>query len=260
MYNMLPNRQPHRAVSPSGQLAGLLYPLGRAKNGMVAEITDWRAESLRATAFYNTNETVSDAAQVWEAVTGRSPESVSSRPRESVNLAEGNFENNNLVVSRQPDRVDLILRAIPPRPNVPIEGFITLGPFLHLFTPFLDMTKKWLRTAPDLSRLAFGSVLLMEAESVRDGNEAMNQLLPSVQVDAAGSTDFFYQINRRRRSAAVTSMLVNRLTKWSVIQGGTIDVSAGGTPGPANLTWAGILRVPFRVGCKYDRSPESPDT
>ena len=195
---------------------------------MVAEITDWRAESLRVTAFYNPNETLPDVEQVWEAVAGRSPERVSSRPREGVQAAEGGLEGNILVVGHQADRIDLRVQPTLPAPNVRIRGFLTLGQFSETLPPFLENMTKWLRESPPSIRLAFGSVLLAEAESVPAGNEMMDRMLPNVRLDAEGPSDFFYQINRKRRSLSTSGVFINRLSKWSVVQGGSVDLVAGG--------------------------------
>ena len=208
-----------------------VIPQEGAKNGMVAEITNWRAESLRATTFYNTNETVPDVAQVWESVAGRSPERVSSRPREGIQTAEGGLEDTILVVTSQPERIDLNIRPALPAPNVRIRGFLTLGLLSETLMPFLENMRKWLRESPPSTRLAFGSVLLVDTESVAAGNERMDRMLPNVQLDAEGSSDFFYQINRRRRSLTTSGVLVNRLSKWSVAQGGSVGIFAGAGTG-----------------------------
>ena len=189
---------------------------------------DWRAESLRATAFYNPSETVPDVKQVWEAVAGRSPERVSSRPREGVQTAEGGLEGNIFVVGNQADRIDLRVQPMLPAPNVRIHGFLTLGPFSETLPPFLENMRKWLRESPPSIRLAFGSVLLVETESVATGNEMIGRMLPDVRLDAEGSSDFFYQINRQRRSLSTSGVLINRLSKWSVVQGGSVDLVASG--------------------------------
>jgi hypothetical protein len=195
---------------------------------MVVETTEWRAESLRASAFYAANEAVSDAAQVWEVVMGRAPDRVSSRPREGIQTAEGSIQGDALVVSSQAGRIDLNIRPMPPAPNVRIDGFVTLGLFSEMLPRFLESTKEWLRESPLSTRLAFGAALLKETESISTGNEEINRLLPGVQIDAKGSSDFFYQINRRRRSLSTSGVLVNRLSKWSVMQGGSVDLVAGG--------------------------------
>ena len=198
---------------------------------MLTEARNWRVESFRATAFRGVGETVPEAAQIWEAATGLSPEQVSSRPRENIYTAEGNYENNALSVNCRLERVDLSLRPVPSPPNIPIDWFATIGPFSDRLPLFLDATKRWLRTGGSWVRLAFGSVLLMETESVVTGNETMSQLLPDVHLNAAEVLDFFYQVNRRRKSTSVNGEWINRLSKWSVIQGGAIGFVIGGAQG-----------------------------
>ena len=194
------------------------------------EGNSWRVESFRVTAFHGLVDDLHEAARIWEAATGQSPEHVSSRPREGIHVAEGEHESNFLVVNCRRDRIDLILRPIPPSPGVPINGFLTMGPFYDLLPTFLESAVKWLQTYPSTIRLAFGSVLLMEVESVIAGNERMNQILQGVKIDATESHDFFYQINRRRISNTLSDLRLNRLSKWSVIQGGSVGFMAGGDP------------------------------
>lgn len=198
---------------------------------MVAEAKGWDAEILRATAFYNSNESVPEAARVWEVVTGRAPDRVSSRPREGAQAAEGPIRDNALVVSSQVGRIDLNLRPAPPSPNVRIDMFVTLGKFTDVLSQFIEMAIGWLRESPPSIRLAFGSVLLQETETIETGNREINRFLPGIQLDSSGSSDFFYQINRRRRSHSTNGVMINRLSKWSVMQGGSVDLIAGGGVG-----------------------------
>jgi hypothetical protein len=41
------------------------------------------------------------------------------------------------------------------------------------------------------------------------------QYLPDVKIDPEHSEDFFYQINRPRRSEVIETLKINRLSKWS---------------------------------------------
>ena len=195
------------------------------ENDASAEARLWNVESLRATTFHSVGEFTLEASQVWEIATNEKPEQVSSRPREGLTQAEGTYDNKALLVVCRPDRIDLNIRPVPPPPNVPVTGFVTMGPLLDLLPPFLGVSKNWLRAGPASTRIAFGSVLLLEVADLVSGNRMMEELISSVKLDAEGYSDFFFQINRRRKSAAREGVLINRLTKWSVIQGGGIGVS-----------------------------------
>jgi hypothetical protein len=61
------------------------------------------------------------------------------------------------------------------------------------------------------------------------GNRLLSQYLHDVKIDIEGSTDLFYQINRRRCSTSdVPDLFVNRLSKWSLSTTGLL--SLGGAP------------------------------
>jgi hypothetical protein len=93
-----------------------------------------------------------------------------------------------------------------------------LGPFIETLEVFLGLTNRWfeLETCPPLVRLAFGAVLLQPVENQTQGYEILSTYLP-FQVDLEETSDFLYQINRRRESATgIADVKINRLAKWSV--------------------------------------------
>ena len=100
----IPIGQRPDAVEPTD----LIYSRGGAKFTKVVEITEWRAESLRTTAFiFRDTRAVSDAAQAWQVVMGRTPDRVASRTREGIQTPEGSIQGDDLVVSSQAGRIDL---------------------------------------------------------------------------------------------------------------------------------------------------------
>ncbi len=48
------------------------------------------------------------------------------------------------------------------------------------------------------------------------GYRLLAQYLNNVKIDPDNSSDFHYQINRRRVSKNIAGLLINRLSKWSV--------------------------------------------
>ena len=68
-----------------------------------------------------------------------------------------------------------------------------------------------------ISRLAFGTVAICPTSSRESGYRELSPYLPTFQLDAEGSSDFSYQINRPRQIAVdKKSCKVNRLGRWSV--------------------------------------------
>lgn len=194
---------------------------------------DWQVESFRATTFHNDfSGNAQDVAELWERVAREKLEQVSSRPREGLILAEGPYDGNRLVFSGRPERIDWNLRPTPPSPNVPAEVFVTMGPFLDLLQSLLKVGENWLIESPEITRLAFGSVLVMATVDLPAAHRELDTLLPKVELDPTGSSDFFYQINRPRQSTSNDPVGINRLSKWSVMQGGSLGLAVHGNAEP----------------------------
>ena len=79
-----------------------------------------------------------------------------------------------------------------------------------------------------------------------DANRRLSALLPDVRLDADRSSDFLYQINRRRISASDPEILVNRLSKWSVMHGGAVALAVIGDTGPH------LSRSPDYFACRLE--------
>jgi hypothetical protein len=66
-------------------------------------------------------------------------------------------------------------------------------------------------------RVAVGIVAVVRVQTRQEAYQYLAQLLPSVSIDAEGTRDFLYQINRPRQiSVDGLSTTVNRLSRWSV--------------------------------------------
>ena len=197
----------------------------------------WEAESLRATAFYGAGETPRDASRLWELLMHRQPDQVSSRPKERIYLAEGSFggSGKQLQCAIRPERVDWVLRAAPPAPNIQPEGLPTVGTLPGVLPSFEDLGIKWLEGSSGITRLAFGAVLLFEVSSLNEANERLSALLPSVTLGPEGVSDLIFRINRRRTLASREERLANRLGTWSTVQGGSVGFAVPGD-GPPKFT------------------------
>jgi hypothetical protein len=92
-----------------------------------------------------------------------------------------------------------------------------VGPFPQALEIFVPLVERWSSLQADVNRLAFGAVLHSRVESLEMGYKKLGELLPSVQLDSEGSSEFFYQINRPRESkSGIARLRINRLSKWSV--------------------------------------------
>ena len=198
----------------------------------------WQAESLRATAFYNAGNAPTDVARLWQLSVHRQPDEVSSRPNDGIQLARGPFggsERQLQCVIRQ-DRVDWLLRPAPPAQNRAPEGLLTIDTLEGLLPSFHELATRWLEESSEITRLAFGAVLLFGVSSHYEANATLSRLLPSVSLDPEGVSDFLYRVNRRRRLTSHDGGLANRLSTWSTIQDVSVGVAVSGDS-PPQLTY-----------------------
>ena len=175
----------------------------------------------------------------WEKVTGSNPEQIVTRPVEHFTQQSGALEGAQLTLTARPSRIDWTLQAMPAIQGQPIQGFPALGAFPDTAEPFLEIVRKCFEIIrrPFATRLAFGAVLVRQAADLSSAYNELSQFLPGVQLDQANSSDFLYQINRPRKSRSGTGHRINRLTKWSVVQGMYIAIGAMivGEPTPTRV-------------------------
>lgn len=210
----------------------------------------WRVESLRLTAF-PVPQSTPDAERWWRELLGpeEPPNQVVREPKTGDVQVQGTFKNSLLVMQAQVMRFELsqVLDA-PQLPNAATPEFHDARP------AFRDLALKWLGldTCPALLRLAFGAVLTKPAENLEAGYDALRRYLPSVRL-TPDSSDFLYQINRRRLSKTVRDLSINRLSKWSVQQSQELLLRNDGR----------VVRQPVELACRAEldvnSSPERTD-
>lgn len=176
--------------------------------------SDWLGEVFRLTVFFVTPGKV-DTSDWWQFVTGELPETRNSQPKIGVLQEEGEFNGGRLVLTTQPDRADwLFLPSFDKGMGMPDFGH--LSPYTSSTDIFTKFALNWFTKAPPLSRIAFGMVLHRPVPDRLTGYRELAKYLAMVQIDPENSSDFLYQINRRRFSRIIPSLPLNRLTKWTV--------------------------------------------
>lgn len=171
----------------------------------------WTAETLRLTAFYNPRTDIQEL-KWWEKVCPELPEQTTTRPRDGGYQSQGDLDKRRLVLSASFNRADWLL-------SPPEDGEPALGVFPHAVSVFVEKMTLWLNSdqCPDLTRLAFGAVLLQPTEKRESGYEMLARYLPNVTFGPGASSDFLFQINRPREvSFGKEPYVINRLSKWSV--------------------------------------------
>ena len=127
------------------------------------------------------------------------------------------------------------MRATPAPPGAPLEDFNTVGTLSDLRPVAEELASGWLKVGPDVTRLAFGLVLVIPATGLSDAHGKLSSMLAGINFDLSGATDLLYQINRRRPSQQSGGIAINRISRWSVSQSNTVEfaVDVVGNPAPA---------------------------
>ena len=187
---------------------------------------DWRVEMLRLTAFPTAGESSAVAKTCWSVLFGVPYETATEDVRKGITQLRGRIDDALMVVTRNP--VTLELRQLAGDPAEPLT-LDALSPYSQAVPPFVRYAMRWFVSVdcPNLRRLAFGAILLKPVPSQKSGYEMLNGYLPSVTVDPE-SCDLLYQINRRRPSAVVDGLRLNRLSQWSMQQARSLTVSSDG--------------------------------
>jgi hypothetical protein len=188
------------------------------------ELTAWKADTLRMTAI------LSPAAQLpkhslWEELLGQPPENITSQPRIGVQQEEGAFEGEKLIVTVQPTRIDWIFTVDNNQTTTISQKITSIGKFVDVLNPFVDLMVRWLQMSPPLQRLAFGATLLLPIDEASAARQQLLAYLPLNPQDFENAQEFAYQINRPRNSTSdISELIINRLSKWSVISWRTIQL------------------------------------
>ncbi len=184
----------------------------------IRDLETWNAENFRLTVFPVIGQDINTQG-VFEEVAELSPEETISKHGSGHTLIRAGIEYGELQLIFEPDRIHWVhstkVDKPPDEPRIPI-----LGPYPNTLESFRPIAAKWFKNAsfPEITRLAFGTVLLSPVENRPSGYELLVQYVPSLEVDPHNVSDLLYQINRRRISEEGSSGLkVNRMTKWSVV-------------------------------------------
>ena len=181
----------------------------------------WETENLRLTAFVRGQDDMRGRVS-WAKFMGSEPEISQSRPHQGTLLEAGPYSDGWLTLEVTLDRVHWQF-AVRRDETVPFAGLPILGPFDQTRTSFQTLMCRWLKTCPRLDRLAFGAILLSPVDTRVKGYRRLSKFLPGIKIDPKHSTDFSYQINRRRTSkSGMEGLEINRLTRWSVASTSTV--------------------------------------
>ena len=170
----------------------------------------WDVESFRLTLFHPAVPTISG---LWERVTGATPESIDSRPRQRLLQEQGGANGNKLLFASRVQRLDWNLL-----PDPAPDHEVGIPPALKAVDQAIPVLQKALDTSlltvRQADRLAFGVVLIQKASDLSEGMSQLSKYLPHLDLEHRGGSDFIYQINRRRHASQARHVRINCLAKW----------------------------------------------
>jgi len=194
-----------------------------------ADKDNWVAETIRFTFFPMPEAEINSPEDWWEAFVGSPPEQISNKPKEGSTNVSGTLQDEELklILNIQPERIDWQLI-----PNVesPDEMPDNIGNLVDRMPLILEPITNWLNNIDiEINRIAYGVILLKKAENRASSYETLNSLLHEVNIDSEGSSDFIYQINRKRPSKHMKGLEINRLSRWSSMAFGKFKIPNIGT-------------------------------
>ena len=222
----------------------------------VQDIEWWQVEQLRVTTFHATRDVGQMTQQWWEKVVGSKPDQVITRPKERTIQEFGILDGKQLMLISRPDRVDWHLQELIGMSNEPIQTLTAMGALPGIIDSFSRVAGEWLNINSDVTRLAFGAILVKPVADRSTANRELSRFLPNVKL-ANDSQDFLYQINRPRMSKAAPKLKINRLMKWSVMQAGTLSIGNWQMSGPIVAT--GRSQLACRLELDINTAAESSD-
>ena len=201
------------------------------QTGIPEDMKPWEVEYFRSTVFLESGSVDFDSVAFWEEVVGDKPEQVVTRSKDGLTLLSGVVNKWSLALNRRTDRIDWMLRALgSPFPEV-LVPHRDISQASDGLGSFLNIMRKGIQISCNISRLAFGAVLLRWVDTMDSAYSELSHFLPDVRLEGlANASDFFYQINRPRQSEVIQDVTVNRLSKWSVQIFDTITVAGGSAP------------------------------
>jgi hypothetical protein len=178
---------------------------------------DWQVEQLRLTLF--PSQHLPKPSDWWQGVVGSEPlnESTDRNGFAPVYQATGPLLDTDgfLTLRYEPAKVDWVLGPSPFSSSLP---YVTIGAYKNSIESFQKFANRFFAYDPPIiNRFALGAVFLLPISTKQEGYKFLDTLLPKVELDPDGSSDFLYRINRSRKSTTM-DIRVNRLSEWSVLQ------------------------------------------
>jgi len=204
---------------------------------------NWEAEGIRFTALPPPSVAF-ELKPLWEGLHGKAPEEVQERAAQGLRNEFGPFLDDYIFVTQQLARTDFIFGVHPQK--VPTMEFISTGTYARVEPTFVELVKKWLKSAPSLGRIAYAPSLVHRVATVEQSYDVLRGVLPALPLDNAKNV--LWQVNRPRPSKVLKDITINRLSKWSAF---TLErfqlVQEGGSMMPGAKTSAHGVKLELDI-------------
>lgn len=179
--------------------------------------TKWNVSLLRFTLFPHQNYEHDN--EWWMKIFGYSPDNYNFDRKINRHHYESDFQEGLMNLDLNPLRIDFNYFANKLTTFTQVCD-LNLGLIEDVIPKFISSINNFLNleNCPNAQRIAFGSTFFIGTKSRKTGYKVLSQYLPKIEIDPENSRDFLYQINRRRPSSVIDGLLINRLTKWLVVQ------------------------------------------
>jgi hypothetical protein len=183
-------------------------------------LADWQAEQVRLTIF-SMSDAQTSPQQWWGEIVNSEPDDVNMNPKKRSASVQGAYGSGMLMLRMEPGRIDWLFGPGQAEfeASIATSELPSLGAALSALETFSGTVERWLlrEDLPVVGRMAFGAVLMHPETDRNAGYDRLPDYLP-VQLPPE-SSDFLFQINRPQRSATgIDGLILNRLSKWSVIR------------------------------------------
>jgi len=177
----------------------------------------WQTRQLRLTVFPGPAFRAGEQ-NWWQELFGERPaNAIATKNGEFIE--EGPFDKGNLTIYVHPARIDLRYDIVDDVTSLMRGSIPTLGELPVAIEIFSQTVFRWLHLAQStpLLRIAFGGIAFQTVADKMAVYEHLSAYLPfKLSFEAEDTSDFLYQINRRRKAQApIPNLNINRLTKWS---------------------------------------------
>lgn len=165
---------------------------------------DWAIENERLTVFWDP----SAQQHLWAQVVGGDPDRSETQKSFQATQETRALADGNLVVLNSPGRTDFLIQA-----GTPLGSLSQAS--LDEYRALVDA---WVgRNTDPIVRIALGRVHLKQVVSREEGYKEIKPLLKSVSVSPE-MFELLYQVNWMKPSTVDSTMKLNRVTKWAVVE------------------------------------------